>query len=293
MKTARWIHNIFPFCQLRTARLLLRLNKGKYLKVERRLFKHRVGLNAHRSTVHMLLYMQGEKFLEDDIVFLGPHIKEGMTAFDIGANIGYTTLFLCSRIGPTGRLFSFEPDPDNFDELSDNVRRNNISFCHPFQAAVGSFDGTISFNHGLNGTVNIEQKSDRNCMITSLDSFARKHSIHRIDLIKIDVEGYELDVLKGMSQILNSESRPIVYIEVHPQHFAGKGDPKKVCALLERYYTNINAYLPFSEVRETFSFKNKLTSSNPSPEFFFNKCKVNFDEAKQNTKMRYQLLCLP
>jgi FkbM family methyltransferase len=293
MTTAKWIHKLFPFCQLRTAKFLLRLNKGSALKVECTLFNYKIELDAHRSTVHILIFMLGEKFLEDDVTFLGPHIKEGMTVFDVGANIGYITYFLCNQIGPKGRVFSFEPDPDNFAELSNNVIRNNVVFCRPVQTAVGSFDGTVAFNFGLNGSVNTGPGPEPNCKITSLDSFVREHSIPQVDLIKIDVEGYELDVLEGMSEILSNGKRPLLYIEAHPMGFGGKGDPARVCSVLEKYYTNIYAYLPLGDLRSTFSKRNKLLTSIVPKKYPLEKCKVTLSEVKKNTKLRYQLLCLP
>jgi len=289
---AKWVHKAFPFCELRTANLILKINGQKDLRVGCKLFNYKIYLNAHRSTVHILLCIQGEKFI-DDVMFLEPHLKQGMTAFDVGANLGYLTYFLCSKIGPTGRVFSFEPDPDNWRELSENIRSNNIAFCQPMHTAVGSFDGMIPFLYGHNGHVDTDPGGKPNSAIVALDSFVRKHSIAGVDLIKVDVEGFELDVLTGLSQILSEKIKPILFVEVHPLGFGGKGDPAEVCSFLERYYSNICAFRAPSDVRTGLSPWGKLFFQFGSDESVRRRCEVSLKEVKENQLMRVYLLCLP
>jgi hypothetical protein len=117
-RTARWFHKIFPFAELRTAKWTLSRYRHAELPAAK-LFGYDLALEP-RTSVHVLLYLERERFVEDAI-FLGPYIRECMTAFDIAANLGYLTLLLCRKVGPTGHVFAFEPEPENFGELVRNV----------------------------------------------------------------------------------------------------------------------------------------------------------------------------
>ncbi|HEX8706601.1 MAG TPA: FkbM family methyltransferase, partial [Myxococcaceae bacterium] len=93
LRAARLAHRVFPYSQLRTARMLLGLNGAQPLEVHRRLFGYDLSLQAHRSTTHMLLYLQGEDFIAD-LPLISPHLKPGMVACDVGANIGYMAMYV-------------------------------------------------------------------------------------------------------------------------------------------------------------------------------------------------------
>ena len=104
---ARKFHRFFPFSQLRTANWILKSNRNKELSPIR-LFGYEVPLRA-RTSVHVLLSIEGEKWVEDKFL-LGPYLRQGMAVMDVGANIGYLTLFFCRAVGPRGAVFAFEPD---------------------------------------------------------------------------------------------------------------------------------------------------------------------------------------
>ena len=214
-----------------------------------------------------------------------------MTVFDVGANIGYLTYLFCRRVEPGGQVFSFEPDAANFAELAQNVKRNNITWCHPLHVAVGAADGIVCFAPGLNGHIDEQAGSSPNCPVISLDSFAELHSLSHVDLVKIDVEGWELDVLQGMRRILNWPDKPILYVEVHPQGFLGKGDPETVCSFLREHYRTMIAFRTWSDVRGSLpawkrlgrSLLRQAASPQPAPLL----------ELTQRQRERFQVLCLP
>jgi hypothetical protein len=114
LKAAHQFHRFFPFAQLRTANWILKRNPNGAL-MPAKLFGYEVPLQA-RTSVHVLLSIEGEEFVQGSI-FLEPYLRESMTAIDVGANIGYLTLFFCNRVGAQGQVFAFEPEPDNFREL--------------------------------------------------------------------------------------------------------------------------------------------------------------------------------
>lgn len=126
-----------------------------------------------------------------------------------------------------------------------------------------------------------------------MDSFVREHSISQIDVVKVDVEGYELDVLAGMSQILSRKRKPLLYVEVHPLGLNGKGEPAKVCSFLERYYNSITAFRPIMDVRAGLSSWGKFLIEMSSTEGLRRTCQVSLKDVKEKQGFRYQLLCLP
>src|SRR5262245_1702659 len=70
-------------------------------------------------------------------------LQEGQVFLDIGANIGFYSLFAAKRVGPKGRVFSFEPDPMTYESLDRSLRRNGFSWARPINAALSDREGTM------------------------------------------------------------------------------------------------------------------------------------------------------
>jgi FkbM family methyltransferase len=152
----------------------------------------------------------------------------GDLAIDVGANIGYTASILGIRVGPTGKVICFEPHPAVFDSLRENVDSwKKDCRCGTFvlhQSALSTENGrallhTNDWFRTNRGTAWISNKlepgQDRNVIevsIQSLDSFLDKGET--IGVLKMDVQGHELSVLRGMSQILDRHAvRDIIFEE--------------------------------------------------------------------------------
>ncbi|MBN1210487.1 MAG: FkbM family methyltransferase [Myxococcaceae bacterium] len=292
LRAARLAHRLFPFSQLRTARLLLGLNGDRPLEIHRPLFGYDFALQAQRSTTHMLLYLQGEKFMSD-LELIEPHLRPGMTVFDVGANIGYLAMYLRRRIGASGQLYCFEPEPTNFAELEANLRRNHLDNCHAVQLAVGATEGTVTFNPGLNGFVAPEGAAGIPVPVTPLDRFIEQRGLPRVDFVKIDVEGFEVDVLGGMSALLSRPDKPILYVEVHGRGEYYNGNPRRVCELLEGAYTNIQAYVSPDDFKARQSRLRRLWRRVSPFDSVERTCRIDLAEVKRHDERRYQLLCLP
>ncbi len=151
-------------------------------------------------------------------------VKPGMTVIDIGAHIGYYSLLFAKRVGPNGRVFSFEPVPENFALLRKNIQLNELSQVQVFPQAVFSDKKEISIavpdespNSG-EGSV-IHRHGARRYLVPAitLDSFCVPSGV-RPDILKMDVEGAEYDVLLGAKETI-SRCRPKLLIELH--HFDG------------------------------------------------------------------------
>jgi len=134
---------------------------------------------------------------------------------DIGANIGLASLIMAELI-PSGTILSFEPNPNTFEYLQENISKNHgWAQISPQLLALGNSSGTIKFfcdesmSHAahisVDGTgVDVEQKT--------IDDFLAGVSVGNVDFIKIDVEGFELPVLQGARNTL-LRHRPSILLE--------------------------------------------------------------------------------
>jgi FkbM family methyltransferase len=150
-------------------------------------------------------------------------VRVGDVVADVGAFIGLYTVALANRVGTTGELFSFEPDVCNFEMLREHVKLNHLDEqVTLISGAVGSFDGQLNLTSNgseshvsVNSDVNGDGNGSHTVTCHTLDKvFANR----RLDVMKIDVEGYEEMVLRGAAGLLaDSARRPrAIFIEVHP-----------------------------------------------------------------------------
>jgi FkbM family methyltransferase len=157
--------------------------------------------------------------------------------FDVGANIGQTSVAAKSNY-PAARIFAFEPTPDAFALLQKNVA--NLSGVQTYNFALGSEPGSAKlFLHQdsrINSLIRDTQFDQRFgasdvqeiiCEVTTLDLFCAKEGIERINLLKIDTEGFELSVLKGAIGLLSGGKIDMVYLEFNeilaPEKAGGGG----------------------------------------------------------------------
>lgn len=150
-----------------------------------------------------------KQFLNTDSVFL-----------DIGANFGLFTLNAANSISESGKIISFEPFPKNFEALLRNVNSNNLNQVQLVKSAVGNENTTIELyldekenNLGSVSALPIENAIIEKVQSISIDSFLKDSSIKKIDFVKIDVEGFEYNVLLGMKETLKIH-KPTLLIEI-------------------------------------------------------------------------------
>jgi FkbM family methyltransferase len=158
--------------------------------------------------------------------YLSSTLEEGQVFFDIGANIGFYSLFAARRVGPSGRVFSFEPDPMTFESLARSARRNGFGWMSCMNVALSDREGEMPFFTVSDGSAHslvpeIERRAARYSgqvpvRVTRLDDLTREGQVapRRIDLIKIDVEGEEPRTVLGMRATLEKFGHPRVWAEV-------------------------------------------------------------------------------
>ncbi|MBS1634829.1 MAG: FkbM family methyltransferase [Bacteroidetes bacterium] len=148
-------------------------------------------------------------------------IKPHYNILDIGANIGQTSIAFAKHINSSSKIWAFEPEPLNYKKCLTNINLNTIQNIELIQAGLGSYeheaymDPQMSRNRG-GSHVQETKGNGHSIRIITLDTFVRERKI-KVDLVKMDVEGYEYEVLKGAREFL-SDQHPILFIEVDEQH---------------------------------------------------------------------------
>lgn len=141
----------------------------------------------------------------------------GDTFFDVGANAGFFTLVAARRVGANGRVVAFEPLPDNAESVATEIRLNDLQTCHLSIEALSDHVGTASFCCGTNSstahlgkTTNGEPSID--VKLNTLDNAV--HEWGPPALVKMDIEGAEVDALRGAPTLLRSGHSTFL-IELH------------------------------------------------------------------------------
>jgi FkbM family methyltransferase len=176
-------------------------------------------------------------------------LKPGMTFVDVGANIGYYTLLATKQVGHTGKVYAFEPEPLNFELLRKNVIVNWFSgVVRTEKKAVSDAGGQIDFyvrqNYRGNSSIgpvtrehleNLYDSMERIQVETiSLDEYFPEPP--SIDVLKIDVEGAELDALQGMRHLIQSNPEIVIICEWSlGQMWTAKRDPRAVLEEFRRH----------------------------------------------------------
>jgi FkbM family methyltransferase len=138
---------------------------------------------------------------------------------DVGANIGIYSEFLSRSVGPTGLVHSFEPSPDNFKRLSAAVR--HLSNVRPTQAVVGERSGECKLY--VSDKLNVDHRAYKTdsdlrrvipAQMVALDDYFEPGQ--RVDLIKMDIQGYELHALRGAQRVLQENAGIKLLLEFWP-----------------------------------------------------------------------------
>jgi FkbM family methyltransferase len=149
-------------------------------------------------------------------------LRPGMTFFDVGANLGYYSLLASPLTGEAGRVFAFEAVPAIVASLEANIHRNQLHNVKVVPSAVCDYVGKITMyanedraNSGLS-TLDPTRCAGGKAFTApavTLDSVVEQYAIGSVDVIKIDVEGCELSVLKGATALLGRASPPQIMFE--------------------------------------------------------------------------------
>ena len=155
------------------------------------------------------------------------HIHNGNTVLDIGANIGFHSLYFAELVGNNGQVIAFEPVPVNFEKLNYNISLNNFRNIFPHNSALGNKTEQLSIavdeNSSNPGAYNLFDHSGDiliNCLVG--DEILGHE---KVDFIKIDVEGYESFVFDGLRKTIH-KNRPRIVFEYDSNYHLKTNLPK-------------------------------------------------------------------
>jgi FkbM family methyltransferase len=184
------------------------------------------------------LYTLGETYEPEMWTQLMGSLRPGCVFVDVGACLGLYAVAAARRCGPQGRVVAFEPEPSLYRLLVENLSVNRLEgVVDALALAVGDRDGEVAFRAGRGAesrVVLVGSATDGAVTCVKLDSVLDGTSV---DVMKIDVEGYEDFVVSGAQSLLSDEARApsVVFIEVHPQAWPAFGTSgQSMLARLER-----------------------------------------------------------
>jgi FkbM family methyltransferase len=153
-------------------------------------------------------------------------LKPEMVCLDVGSNIGYYVCLESQIIGSKGKILAIEPSPLNYKYLEKNVKLQNQKNIELFNFACGNQDGEIKFlvsNRSNWSRVASDDLIDAppdaiidtvEIPIKQIDSFVNEQNLEKLDFVRMDVEGYERNILDGMKNTLE-KFKPLLQLEIH------------------------------------------------------------------------------
>ncbi|WP_316804870.1 FkbM family methyltransferase [Pedobacter nototheniae] len=179
------------------------------------------------------------------------YVSEGMTVLDIGANIGFHTLYFATLTGTKGKVIAFEPIEDNFNILKENIELNNLSQVQPVQIALGNNNEILNIHLSKNlknpGAHNLFEEGEKNTKIDCKkgDDYLNEYVPEIIAFIKIDVEGYEYPVLQGLEKTIQKDKPVIIFEYDRNYQLKSTKEPEAIFKFLEKLgygFTEVDGY---------------------------------------------------
>jgi FkbM family methyltransferase len=160
-------------------------------------------------------------------------LKQGDVAIDVGGNIGQTALMMAKAVGPKGKVISFEPFAKTYDRFQTNLSLNpEISNIRVEKLALGEKAAELEMyveNEKNSGGNRIKPQNEKissaleKVTTLTLDDYYSKNGADKISLIKVDVEGFEMKVLRGAQEVIK-KFRPDLFVEVNDANLRLQGD---------------------------------------------------------------------
>jgi FkbM family methyltransferase len=159
--------------------------------------------------------------------YLKTKLKEGMVFLDVGANFGLYTVWAARQVGRTGKVISLEPSTRDYDRLQYNVRLNSLKNVQALPVGASDSNRMAKFHisgddapgqNTLGGFVyqDVSEKQTVDIQLKKIDDILSELRVEHVDVVKIDVEGHEYNVLKGMRSVLERD-HPVLVVETQEQ----------------------------------------------------------------------------
>jgi FkbM family methyltransferase len=196
-----------------------------------------MSLDLEDNGISRVLYSVGERE-KAFMSILSQTVKRGMVCLDLGANIGYTTLYMLDNVGKDGMVYAIEPGKHNLELLQKNVEQNNFEdICEITEGAISSEDGMLDFwladAPNLHSFAKTHRSTDKvSVEAYTLETFLKNKKFP--NFIKMDVEGHEVDIFKGgLNYFKNNPGPTNILVEVHPSLYNEEND---FAEILKEYF---------------------------------------------------------
>jgi FkbM family methyltransferase len=188
----------------------------------------RDGFELHLDLADPLQHaMAVQRRYESDVTWIFPYLlRPGDTVVDGGAHIGYLTLLASRRVGPRGSVHAFEPVSRTFAALEENIRLNGAANVRLNRVALAARRGEIELEVPIDPegsgllawgatSVVLRRGPIERAPAIALENYARERGLARIALVKLDLEGAELDALRGMERLLKEARVSYIVCELN------------------------------------------------------------------------------
>jgi FkbM family methyltransferase len=197
---------------------------------------------------------RAEEVEEFEHAFYERTLQPGMTVFDVGSNVGKTAAYFSARVGPSGKVHCFEPGESAWARLKALGEKPDYSNLVLSQSAVGAQKGVVQFHvypesHSSWNTmadrplaeygIDVKQSGVIEVPCITLDEYCATHSVKRIHLAKLDVEGAELQVLQGARRLLSERRIDSLLLEFGQTTFDMGNAPHDI----QSYADSVGYYL--------------------------------------------------
>ncbi|MGN6868492.1 MAG: FkbM family methyltransferase [Solirubrobacteraceae bacterium] len=190
------------------------------------------------NDLSLCLYVLGA-FEPNEFAFLRSALGPGMVVLDGGANEGLFSLYSARRVGSGGSVLAVEPSTREFERLAANVALNRLDNVKTFKVALGSHpgDGLLAVAEARHAGMNALDAGDRGqgtaawtvsreaVSLETIDTLVTRAELGRLDLIKLDIEGSEVDALHGAKTTI-ARFQPTILLEAESERLAGQGRTK-------------------------------------------------------------------
>ncbi len=194
-------------------------------------------ISTKKNSMSKSLILQ-EHTESNETKFLKKIIKPGHIVLDVGANMGWYSIHFSKWVGQSGKIFAFEPVPEIYEELTSNI---NLNFCQNiivFNCALGNQNESVLFNvsdfEGGSGASSENLKFGKEIKVSKrkLDDVMNEQNLDNIDFLKIDIEGGELNMLKGAEKLIEKYKPKLLLeiVDIHCDRFQYL--PEDVCNFL-------------------------------------------------------------
>lgn len=178
-------------------------------------------------------------------------LKQDMVCIDLGSNIGYYAVIESNIIGESGKIFAIEPSPVNFPILKLNLENQKKNNFVAYNIGIGDKNEEMEFIISAksnwsrirmnNEKINSEDKVIK-IPVKTLNSFVNENDIKKIDILRMDVEGFEYSILLGANEVLE-KFKPKLFIEIHKMYL-GKEKTYQIFNELKNKKYEIKYYIP-------------------------------------------------